>query len=122
MSGRRTHRGSHNSNSLADDGRKVRMDDLELIVEGKKVKTNSVLLSYNSDIFATLISNARATRDAADEDDVREIVTHPDRKESQQILKLEMPNLKYKDVKVMLDCLVSMRTSAEELTGRYLFI
>jgi hypothetical protein len=118
MSGRRTHRGADDSFSLADDKRKTGMEDLELIVEGKRVKTNSGLLSYNSNVFASLISNAFSAKNA-DEDDGMDIMMRQERNESQQKLKLEMPDLKYKDVKVMIECLMSISTTTEDLTGAY---
>lgn len=89
--------------------------DLELVVEGKKVKTISVLLSSNSSVFAALIANARATREAEKRD--AEFVNYRTRGESVERLKLEMPSLKYKDVKVMIECLQSSVLVKEDLTG-----
>ncbi|XP_045190307.2 uncharacterized protein LOC123547347 [Mercenaria mercenaria] len=116
MSGKHKYSGMDDNNSTADDKRQSGMEDMELIVEGKVVKTNSGLLSYNSNVFATLISNARATR-IADENDVMDMMTYRSRSESQENLKLEMPNLKYKDVKLMVACLQSSGFAKEDITA-----
>lgn len=88
--------------------------DMELVVEGKKVKVNSGLLSCRSSVFATLISNARATQ--ADDNDVTDRVTQRLGGPLERKLKLEMPNLLYKDVKTMIACL----HDSGELTGSYM--
>ncbi|XP_045191254.2 uncharacterized protein LOC123548084 [Mercenaria mercenaria] len=88
-------------------------EDMELIVEGKKVKTNSALLCYNSSVLATLISNARATREAADENECLSYCT----KSEADRLKLEMPNLKFQDVNLMVRCLQSNSFAKEDITG-----
>ncbi|XP_045190306.1 microtubule-associated tumor suppressor 1 homolog [Mercenaria mercenaria] len=116
MFGKHKYRGMDDKNSAADDKRISGMEDIELIVEGKVVKTNSGLLSYNSNVLATLISNARATR-VADENDVMDMMTYRSRSESQENLKLEMPNLKYKDMKLMVACLQSSAFAKEDITG-----
>lgn len=101
--------------SNAEDKRRGDPADLELIVEGKKVKTTSVLLSSNSSVFDALIANARATREAEKRD--AEYVPYRTRGESTERLKLEIPSLKYKDVKTMIECLQSSVLVKEELTG-----
>lgn len=94
------------------------LHDLELQVEGRIVKTNTGLLSYSSSVFATLISNARATKEAGDNDviDLIRRQRSPDRHKIKSILKLEIPNMKYKDVKTLVECLQVTEGNKCELT------
>lgn len=105
------------SSSTTDADDRGDMYDMELVVEGKKVKVNSGLLSCSSSVFATLIANARATQ--ADDNDVTDRVTQRARSVGplERKLKLEMPNLLYKDVKTMIACL----QDSGEITGWYIY-
>lgn len=106
MSGRNASRGS----SRRDD---TELYDMDLVVEGRKIKATSGVLAYNSSVFKKLILNARNSQQMEIEDsDLMEI--------SGKRLKLEVPNTKYKDMKLMIASLPSMR-DFKDLTGLCIF-
>lgn len=103
-----------------------RLTDIVLLVEGHKIKANAGLLSYSSSVFATLIANARAAREAEDNDAIgidtliwRQ--SSPDAQRAESRLKLELPNQRFKDVKTLVECLESAGRQGGQLTDEKVF-
>ncbi|KAL4231253.1 hypothetical protein ACF0H5_008834 [Mactra antiquata] len=85
------------------------MYDLDLVVEGKKVKAMSAVLAYNSTVFKTLLTNARTTQ----------LMGYNDMEQQDKMdqrLRLEIPNAKYRDMKTLVTSL-QIIGDAKPITG-----
>ena len=121
--------------STMDNKNGDKFEDVELIVEGKKIRANSGILAYNSPVFASLLRGYGGTQGGRVSETERHIhMRYPSsryefRSESSKavqtrigepIMELMIPTYKYKDIKKTLSYLMD-KDGKRTMSGLYNF-